>query len=70
MSEETKSSKTEPNQVQSIKELEWLAHFYVMHGRKDLALKIGQDLKALRSRMKIQAVNNIEPDSSDFASAS
>lgn len=36
---------------QPIRELEWLASFFINHGRNDLAKKIFEEVKGLRSRM-------------------
>ncbi len=70
MPEELNTSNSNQNQVQSMKELEWLAHFYVMRGRQDLAKKITQDLIDVQNRMKkSKTLSDIKPDSSDFASA-
>lgn len=67
-------SPNESTNLQSIKELEWLAHFYLMHGRIDLAEKIRQDVELLRYRlheheksMPSKSLNHIKPDSSDLA---
>lgn len=67
-------SPNESTNMQSMKELEWLAHFYVMHGRQDLAEKIFQDVEQMRSRTKgmeqspSKGLNNVKPDSTDFTS--
>jgi ribosomal protein S7 len=68
-------SGNESTHIQSIKELEWLAQFYDMHGRKDLAEKIWRDLDNIHKTAKnskflkwSKTLNNIKPDSSDFAS--
>lgn len=37
---------------QPLKELEWLASFFINHGRNDLAKKIFEEVKGLQSRMK------------------
>lgn len=66
-------SPNEAANIQSMKELDWLAQFFVMHGRQDLAEKIGQDVEQMRNRMKgkeqhpLKSLNNIKPDSSDLA---
>lgn len=68
-------SKNESTNNQSIKELEWLAQFYDMHGRKDLAEKIRRDLDSIAKTANAsnylkssKSSKNIKPDSSDFAS--
>lgn len=68
-------SKNESTTNQSIKELEWLAQFYDMHGRKDLAEKIRRDLDSIAKTSNdsnylksSKSSKNIKPDSSDFAS--
>lgn len=59
--------------LQSMQELEWLAEFYIMHGREDLAEKICRDIERLRGRAKnsdrsnpSKTANNVKPDSSDL----
>lgn len=67
-------SHNESTNIQSIKELKWLAQFYITHGRKDLAEKIWKDLEQMRNRMKgfeqgpSKGLNNVKPDSTDFTS--
>ncbi len=68
-------SGNESTHIQSIKELEWLAQFYAMHGRADLAEKIKRDLDSIAKTAKdsnylksSKSPKNIKPDSSDFAS--
>lgn len=70
-------SPNESTNIQSIKELEWLAHFYLMHGRADLAEKIRKDVELLRYRlhehengMPSKSFNNIKPDSADLTGPS
>ncbi|MCW5821668.1 MAG: hypothetical protein KIT34_02635 [Cyanobacteria bacterium TGS_CYA1] len=51
---------------QPIKELEWLASFFINHGRNDLAKKIFEEVKGLQSRMKggpNKTFNQDEPNS-------
>lgn len=68
-------SKNESTDNQSVKELVWLAQFYDMHGRKELAEKIRRDLDNIHKTAKdsrylksSKTLKNIKPDSSDFAS--
>lgn len=62
------------NNIQSMEELKWLAQFFIMHNREDLAEKIYLDIENIRNRGKSskrnpsKGSNNIKPDSSDFAS--
>lgn len=51
---------------QPIKELEWLASFFINHGRNDLAKKIFEEVKGLQTRMKggqNKSFNQDEPNS-------
>ncbi len=67
-------SPQDSNNVQSMKELKWLAQFFIMHNREDLAEKIYVDIEHIRNRGKSskknpsKSSNNIKPDSSDFTS--
>jgi len=48
-----------------IKELEWLASFFLKHGRNDLAKKIFEEVKALQSRMKVEQNRTFNQDDSN-----
>ncbi len=39
-----------PKKTQPIRELQWLAHYFLEHGREDLAQRIFLELKDLRQR--------------------
>ncbi len=47
---------------QPIKELEWLASFFINHGRSDIAKKIFEEVKGLQSRKKGGQNSNFHQD--------
>lgn len=47
---------------QPIRELEWLASFFINHGRSDLAKRIVEEIRSLQTRVRTGNSNNFHLD--------